>query len=576
MKGNGTHYRVYIFTLMLLALLASLTLQSWKVTAATWYWKPEYIDYVPAGMPDFDQRQWGTYIWQDAGGAWSHCGPVACANSLWWLDSEFEPSPVAPPNINDGFPLVRAYGAWDDHDSRNVQPFVEHLAWLMDTDGRRTGLVHSGTNVLDMQAGLTQYLSWSGVNPLGDVNGDGIVNSTDATIVGAAFGSNPLLPTWNLAADIWPETVTGPGTRDNKVDGQDAMLVANHFGMTGKFFEHTVAAPDYYYIEKEVEKCQDVVLLVGYYMFSGGSWYREPGAHFVTVAGVDSADLKIALSDPVNDAFETGMIPEGRIPFPHAHGPEPPYITHNDARFVSQDIYSVTWISPPFPPLPPLLGNWTILNFASWRPTPPFFAVIEYAVVTSPIPDGAITNVTNSKAGCIWSGPGAGTPSMSTVGQNLTMRVNVTVANRGTSPETFKVRAYANSTQIGVQDVALAGSTSTVVTFSWDTSYTSFAKSNYNISATTDPLPYELNLTNNSMSDGMVLVTLKGDLNGDHKVRVDDILDSANRFGTNRGGPPHPITGFLYSTNADLNDDDKIRIDDIRETASHFGEGPWT
>jgi len=35
----------------------------------------------------------------------------------------------------------------------------------------RTGIQHIGTNVWDMQAGIAQYLSWSGVNPLGDVNG---------------------------------------------------------------------------------------------------------------------------------------------------------------------------------------------------------------------------------------------------------------------------------------------------------------------------------------------------------------------------------------------------------------------
>jgi len=34
-------------------------------------------------------------------------------------------------------------------------------------------------------------LSWSGVNPLGDVNGDGIVNQTDVNIVNAAMGTSP-------------------------------------------------------------------------------------------------------------------------------------------------------------------------------------------------------------------------------------------------------------------------------------------------------------------------------------------------------------------------------------------------
>ncbi len=101
-----------------------------------WYMKPPYPDYAPSGMPDFDQRQGGTYLWQDPSWRWSHCGPVAVANSLWWLDSKFETNTIPPPAIIDNYPLVRTYGQWDDHDPLNVPPFVEHLAYLMDTDGQ--------------------------------------------------------------------------------------------------------------------------------------------------------------------------------------------------------------------------------------------------------------------------------------------------------------------------------------------------------------------------------------------------------------------------------------------------------
>ena len=30
------------------------------------------------------------------------------ANSLWWFDSKFEPSPVAPPTVNDNYTLVQS------------------------------------------------------------------------------------------------------------------------------------------------------------------------------------------------------------------------------------------------------------------------------------------------------------------------------------------------------------------------------------------------------------------------------------------------------------------------------------
>jgi general secretion pathway protein D len=488
-----------------------------------WYtppYKPPFPDYAPAGMPDFDEKQWGTYNWTYKG-RWSHCGPVAVSESVWWLDSEFEwlynPASPPPPVISDSFPLVQSYapGMWDDHHPNNVQPLVEHLAWLMDCDGLRTGLDHEGTYVWDMEAGLAQYLSWTGVNPLGDVNGDGVVDSVDNQTVWNALGSKPGDPTWNLVADIYPETVTGPGTADNNVTLTDCALVAKHWGETGLFYEHTVARPDFYYIEEEVERCQDVVLLLGFwqlvemmdqyqeiceqcehvdtywiswqefvptatslsrvevkiartqgesnmfpitmtiesplgnvltsatlpytavpelpwcqaawvsfdvpdialtpgqsyyivldsqplaYHWCGANgnpytpgesnfgadwdwtfrtfyqeWIREWG-HYVTVAGVDSPNQIIYLSDPCKDAFESGLTPLGRVPIPHLHTPpEPPYVTHNNASYVSHDGYNVTW-----EPCPG--GDWSIVGYPGAEG---LNVQIEYAVITSPRP----------------------------------------------------------------------------------------------------------------------------------------------------------------------------------------------
>jgi hypothetical protein len=130
-----------------------------------WYFKASYEDYAPSGVPDFDQRQ-DNWI-NPAKGTWSWCGPVAVANSLWWFDSKFEPNPVPPPAINDGFPLVTTYDpAWDDHDPDNVEHFVNDLAMLMDTDGQRTGSTHSGTKVSDMEAGIEEYLVNKGLDSM--------------------------------------------------------------------------------------------------------------------------------------------------------------------------------------------------------------------------------------------------------------------------------------------------------------------------------------------------------------------------------------------------------------------------
>jgi hypothetical protein len=530
----------------------------------TWYWKPNYDDYVPSGVPDFDQRQGGTYLWKDQGGqgAWSHCGPVAVANSLWWLDSEFEPNPIPPPVINDGYPLVQSYSQqWDDHDPQNVAPLVEHLAYLMDTDGRRTGLAHSGTNVHDMEAGLAQYLSWTGVNPQGDVNGDGEVNTTDVNIVTAAYGSMPGMPNWNLAADVVPASTTYPPMADNVVNLADLNFVAAHVGQKGTFYEHTVMTPGFDFIREEVEKCQDVVLLVGYWFFNtqSGTWYREPGGHYVTVAGVDSLNQKLALSDPVQDAFETLLIPEGRIPIPHMHmPPEPPYITHNNAAFVSQDIYNVQTIPPQFPPC--LGGNLMLVNFASWRPAPPYFAVIESAVVTSPLGthDVAVTNVTTSKTGC---------KPLPTVCQNCTAKINVTVKNEGDFVESFfdvfvYVSDLLNTYTIGSKTISLNPSESTVLTFTWDTN--GYAKGDYTVWAQADPVTGETNTTNNTFTDGTITIVMQGDINNDKIVDIFDIVRVAVAFGAIPSDPN-------WDPNADINDDGIIDIFDIVAVALNFG-----
>jgi hypothetical protein len=490
-----------------------------------WYYKPSHADYALAGMPDFDERQSGTYDWKYLG-AWSHCGPVAVANSLWWLDSEFEPNPVLPPAINDGFPLVSAFGAWDDHSPQNVPPLVEKLAWFMDTDGILTHLVHKGTSAADMQAGLTHYLSWSGVNPQGDVDGDGNVTIADAILVQLAFGSTPGTAKWNMAADL---------NQDNSVNMVDAGIVAAHMGQTGLFYEHTVNQPEFDYIEQEVERCQDVILSIGYWIWTNSTWYREDG-HFVTVAGVDSNDSKIAISDPIRDAFENHLIAEGRIPIPHLHGPEPPYTTHNDAAYVSQDIYSVA----PVPPVPPgLPGKWVLVGFPP--ETPGLVAVIEDAVITSPYGehDLAVTEVKTDKHGCI---------PMSTICKTYNAHINVTVENQGTFIESFfDVYLSANRTLIGTQKIpSLAPGENTTLSFVWDT--TDFAIDNYTITAAMLPVLGETDTDDNFLTDDEYLkVVIIGDINGDDWVEMMDFYYASTAYNSKPGDPNWDPNADIYS-----------------------------
>jgi len=533
---------------------------SWNVTARSyeppplqWYMKPPYPDYAPSGMPDFDQRQGGTYLWQDLGGRWSHCGPVAVGNSLWWLDSEFESNPIPPPAVIDNYPLVQAYGGppWDDHDPQNVPPLVEHLAFLMDTDGLRTGIPKLGTDVFDMQAGITHYLSWSGVNPLGDVDGDGNVTALDEAIVTMAMGTAPGMLGWDLRADIYPVTLGYPPVADNVIDINDLNLVLTNLGATGQFYEHTVMAPMWDIIMEEVLRCQDVVLLIAPWIYDAPTWYRyDEGAHFVTVAGLNATAWEIVLSDPIRDNAEAGGA--GDVPVPHVHlGPEPPYVTHNNATLVSHDMYPVTLDTPcPGGPL-------TIVGYPGSIASPlGALWQIEAAVITSPyaVSDVAVIDVTTSKTGCV---------PMPTVGQGLSTNVTVAVENQGDSSVTFNVTAFANSSAIGELQVTLNPGENKTLTFIWDT--TSFSYGSYIMKAVADTVLGETDTADNTYTDGVVRVVIAGDINGDGIVDIFDALALSGAFGSEPGD-------LNWNPNSDLISDNIVDIFDALVLAGNFGE----
>jgi hypothetical protein len=171
--------------------------------------------------------------------------------------------------------------------------------------------------------------------------------------------------------------------------------------------------------------------------------------------------------------------------------------------------------------------------------------------------DVAVTNLTSAKT-VICQGYGG--------------NVTVTVQNQGNFTENFNVTVYANTTSIASQNVTLSSGNSTAINFTWNTS--GFAYGNYTISAVADTVPGETDTADNNFTDGTVLVSFVGDVNGDGKVRIDDVLAVAQRFGTDHGGPPNS-NGYYYDANCDINDDLKIRVDDVLAAATHFGQGPW-
>ena len=224
-----------------LGLIATLTvlvlIAVAPMAAGEWYFKPAYSNYAPSGMPDFDQKQ-DSWV-NPTTGNWSFCGPVAVANCFWWFDSKYANRTGYPGDGADAFPLVQRYGTIDDHDPANV-------------DDPTT--------------------PWPPGNEL--VERLALCMNTDGG------------PYSGTEVHVMEQCIN---------DWLDAT------GLNKTFYEHTVAMPNFSYIEDEIKRCQDVILLLGFWEDQGPTGWVRIGGHYVTCAGVDSENRTIAFSDPFID-----------------------------------------------------------------------------------------------------------------------------------------------------------------------------------------------------------------------------------------------------------------------------------
>jgi len=201
---------------------------------------------------------------------------------------------------------------------------------------------------------------------------------------------------WLMDTDGWASGIPHNGT--DVFDMQKGIRdYLNATGYNDSYYEHTEPWPNFYWIEEEVERCQDVILLLGFYHNMSG-YYERIGGHYVTCAGVNSPGLQLGISDPYWDNAEAGG--PGRIPVPHPAHPGNGTV-HNDAQYVSHDTYTVAQVFPgPIPPMPPT-GCWALQNYAVGKNITNFISqnggpgwynqgapvevIIEYAVAVSPI-----------------------------------------------------------------------------------------------------------------------------------------------------------------------------------------------
>jgi hypothetical protein len=154
-------------------------------------------------------------------------------------------------------------------------------------------------------------------------------------------------------------------------------------------------------------------------------------------------------------------------------------------------------------------------------------------------------------------------PLKTIVGQGYTMNINVTVANQGDFTETFNATIYINTTPIETKQITLTNGASKTITYTWNT--TSFNKGNYTLWAYAWPVPGETDTADNTFIDGLVIISIPGDINADTYVNVKDAVLLGAAFGSKPGDQS-------WNPNADINNDGFINVKDAVILGANFGK----
>lgn len=139
----------------------------------------------------------------------------------------------------------------------------------------------------------------------------------------------------------------------------------------------------------------------------------------------------------------------------------------------------------------------------------------------------------------------------------------VKVYNRSLSATEIWTEYTSTRIAIQTQTVTLESGASQTLTFTWNT--TGWPKGNYTLSAYAEPVLGEIDTEDNYKEYGLIKVSVIGDINGDFKVDIKDLVLVIKHFATY---PGHPN----WKPEADVNGDGKVDIKDLVLVIKHFGE----
>jgi len=163
--------------------------------------------------------------------------------------------------------------------------------------------------------------------------------------------------------------------------------------------------------------------------------------------------------------------------------------------------------------------------------------------------DGGITRITPSQT-ILYSG------------YETPVQISVDLWNFGLSQDTFTVTLYRDTTEIGVETVALASNTMTTLNFTWNTS--GLPLGYYSLHAEVDAVLGETDINDNSFPDGTISITFPGDANGDGQVDASDLSDLSKTYGLDTSEPG-------WNPKCDFNGDGKTDVSDLFDQGKNYG-----
>jgi hypothetical protein len=153
------------------------------------------------------------------------------------------------------------------------------------------------------------------------------------------------------------------------------------------------------------------------------------------------------------------------------------------------------------------------------------------------------------------------------VGRGYPLSIDVTVSNPGDFPESVDVSTQFNNSTQQIQTTPtldldnIKSRTTQETSVASDT--TGLAYGYYTIEEYLSPVPFEQNQTHNNYTVGDITVTIPGDINGDFKVKLVDLVLLANAYGTTPGR-------LNWNPNADIDNNNTVGLSDLVILAKNY------